>query len=188
MKTFILGGVKSGKSAYAEQLALETRHALDQPVTYVATASLNGNHIDDEMRQRIQRHQQDRAQDPEKSDWPTIECGIALNEYLPTIPEQTIILIDCFTLWITELLHQAPESLDDELARFTHWLENSPHNVIMVSNESGLGITPINALSRSYLDSIGQFHQAIAKRSDQVAMMVAGLPLWLKRSVVERDT
>lgn len=169
MKSLILGGMKSGKSRFAEQLASQ----LEQPVVYIATAQA----WDDEMRQRIRAHQQQRP-----SHWHTVEAPLHLAQGLQAqdAPNRTI-LVDCLTLWITQLLcHDNPALLAQELNAFQTHLPKLHANLILVSNETNMGIIPMDALSRRFCDTAGKLHQQLAPSMDSVVLTVAGLPLYVK--------
>lgn len=169
MKSLILGGMKSGKSRFAEQLASQ----LEQPVVYIATAQA----WDDEMRERIRVHQTQRP-----NDWKTIEAPLHLAQALQAqdAPNRTI-LIDCLTLWITQLLcHDNPALLAQELNAFQTHLPKLQSNLILVSNETNMGIIPMDALSRRFCDTAGKLHQQLAPSMDSVVLTVAGLPLYVK--------
>lgn len=176
MKSLILGGMKSGKSRFAEQLSTQ----LVQPVIYIATAQA----WDDEMRERIRAHQQKRP-----SHWHTVEAPLHLAQALQAqdAPNRTI-LIDCLTLWITQLLcHDNPALLEQELNAFRAYLPKLQANLILVSNETNMGIIPIDALSRRFCDTAGKLHQQLAHMMDSVVLTVAGLPLYVKGKPYELD-
>jgi adenosylcobinamide kinase/adenosylcobinamide-phosphate guanylyltransferase len=177
MTSLILGGVKSGKSLFAEQLAVQ----LAQPVTYIATAQA----WDDEMRVRIQAHQQQRP-----SEWQTVEAPLHLAQALQASDApQTTLLVDCLTLWITQLLcHEDPDLLIHELTAFQSLLPNLRADVILVSNETNMGIIPMDALSRRFCDIAGKLHQQLAPYCDTLVLTVAGLPLYVKGKPNELDT
>jgi adenosylcobinamide kinase/adenosylcobinamide-phosphate guanylyltransferase len=177
MTSLILGGVKSGKSRFAEQLAVQ----LAQPVTYIATAQA----WDDEMRVRIQAHQQQRP-----SEWQTVEAPLHLAQALQASDApQTTLLVDCLTLWITQLLcHEDPDLLTYELTAFQSLLPNLRADVILVSNETNMGIIPMDALSRRFCDIAGKLHQQLAPYCDTLVLTVAGLPLYVKGKPNELDT
>lgn len=176
MKSLILGGMKSGKSRFAEQLASQ----LEQPVVYIATAQP----WDDEMRERIRAHQTQRP-----SHWHTVEAPIYLAQALQRhdAPNRTI-LVDCLTLWITQLLcHDNPALLAQELNAFQTLLPHLKADIILVSNETNMGVTPMDALSRRFCDTAGKLHQHLAPSMDSVVLTVAGLPLYVKGKPYELD-
>ncbi|WP_018873043.1 bifunctional adenosylcobinamide kinase/adenosylcobinamide-phosphate guanylyltransferase [Thioalkalivibrio sp. ALJ16] len=169
MKTLILGGVRSGKSRLAERLA----GASGLPVTYVATARAD----DAEMARRIERHRADRP-----ADWGLIEAGTDLAAQLERAAATGhCLLVDCLTLWLTQLLCTEDEALiEHEREALLRTLPALAGTVILVSNETGLGITPIDALSRRFADEAGWLHQRLAPEMDCVVLTVAGLPHVLK--------
>lgn len=176
MKSLILGGMKSGKSHFAEQLAIQ----LEQPVVYIATAQA----WDDEMRERIRIHQHQRP-----SQWQTVEVphhlAAALKQH--DAPNRTI-LVDCLTLWITQLLcHDNPALLTQELTAFQALLPSLQANLILVSNETNMGVIPMDSLSRRFCDTAGKLHQQLALTMDSVVLTVAGLPLYVKGKSYELD-
>ena len=167
----ILGGAKSGKSSYAQALA----ESWSGRLVYVATAQAH----DQEMTQRIARHQADRGEA-----WSTLEEPLALEEALRQADAPgTVFLVDCLTLWLSNLVLAA--ELDDAqvvergeaLARLLPSLEA---RIILVANEVGLGIVPENALARRWRDLAGSLNQRLARACDAVLLITAGLPLALK--------
>lgn len=171
MKTLILGGVRSGKSRLAETLALRT----NLPVTYIATATPG----DDEMRARIDMHRANRP-----ASWNVIEEPYALADLLQTpAPTKRCVIVDCLTLWLTNLL-LVPESglLERERKAFLAALPQVNNEIILVSNETNLGVIPADALSRRFCDEAGCLHQDLATICDRVVLTVAGLPMVIKGS------
>lgn len=168
-KTLILGGVRSGKSRLAERLALESR----LPVTYIATATGD----DAEMRARIAAHQERRP-----DHWQVVEEPLQLASVITQhAREERCLLVDCLTLWLTNwLLHPETTRLDAERAAFVSALSQAAGKLILVSNETNMGVIPMGELSRRYCDEAGQLHQAVAQCCDQVVLTAAGLPLVLK--------
>lgn len=170
----ILGGARSGKSSLAEKIAKES----GKHVIYVATATVH----DDEMQQRIERHIDDRP-----SHWTTVEEPIKLAEVLTQYSNEDVcILVDCLTLWLTNLLMKKTDCVADykaELLQVLAATDSFSGPIILVSNEVGQGIVPMGALSRRFVDEAGWLHQDIARVAQQVTFVVAGLPLVLKNSV-----
>lgn len=179
-RSLILGGSRSGKSAYAEKLAASS----DKPVTYIATAQAG----DAEMRLRIALHRQQRP-----IHWLTVEEPLALGGVIADLDAPNrLILVDCLTLWLSNLLFSGgeyfpevgvvtlPQRFHDERARFLQALEQVQGDLIVVSNEVGMGIVPYGAISRCYADEAGRLNQAVAARCEQVVLVAAGLPLSLK--------
>lgn len=176
MKTLILGGVRSGKSRYAEQLAIQSAQQLDAKLIYIATSFPQ----DEEMQQRVEEHQTQRKLSGK--DWITIEETLYLADALKAQDKpKTIILIDCLTLWVTNLLcHQDKNLLDTETHKLLRLLPKLNATVFFVSNETGLGVVPMDKLSRQFLEKMGLFHQQLAKLCDSVDFVVAGLPMCIK--------
>ncbi len=177
MITLVLGGAKSGKSLYAENIAIQSQKEL----IYIATAQT----YDNEMNQRIVLHQRRRAE--QKVNWHTIEEPIALANLLKPLNKKAqadnnyLILIDCLTLWLSNLLCKLDQEQQQlEIDAFLDLLSHSQMDIILVSNETGLGIVPMNQLSRQFIDLAGSLHQKIALLADHVILTVAGLPLALK--------
>lgn len=169
MIDLILGGARSGKSSLAERLAIDSGLA----VTYIATSQP----LDEEMRQRVAHH---RARRP--ADWQLIEEPLALAEVLreQAAPDRCL-LVDCLTLWLTNLLlHADTGRLEQERQALLDSLGDLPGRIILVSNETGLGVVPMGELSRRYVDEAGWLHQALATCSDRVQFCIAGLPMLLK--------
>lgn len=167
--TLVLGGARSGKSALAERLAVESGLA----VTYIATAEA----LDEEMRERIARHQAERP-----AGWKTLEAPRALAAAMrgEAAPGRCLV-IDCLTLWLTNLmLDPDPERLAGERTALLEILPHLPGRTILVANEVGLGIVPDNALARRFRDEAGRLNQAIASLCDHVIFVAAGLPITLK--------
>lgn len=169
----ILGGARSGKSAYAEKLAA----ASQLPVTYIATAQV----YDKEFEKRVDHHQQRRP-----AHWTTLEQSFALGEALRQYakPEQCII-VDCLTLWLAQCIcpdceQPANFSWDEERESLLEVIPTLPGLVLIVSNEVGMGIVPLGEINRQFQDEQGRLNQAIAKLANKVSFIAAGLPLLLK--------
>jgi len=168
----VLGGVRAGKSAYAVARAAER----GERVAFVATAEPG----DAEMVARIARH---RAARP--PGWTTIEAPVALADAVADLEGKAdVILVDCLNLWVANLLARAPGSsetgLEAETARLTGVLGHVTAAVVLVSNEVGSGVHPETALGRRFRDALGTVNQAVARVADEVVLLVAGCPLWLK--------
>ncbi|MFL9962653.1 bifunctional adenosylcobinamide kinase/adenosylcobinamide-phosphate guanylyltransferase [Paraburkholderia sediminicola] len=173
--TFVLGGARSGKSVHAEQLASDS--AL--PVTYIATARVAD---DAEFSARIAHH---RARRP--AHWRLVEAGVDLaGAVMQSDAPGHCLLIDCLTLWLANLLCPAEgEALPlaryhAQVAALEAALTGARGKVLVVSNEIGLGVVPLGAATRLYVDELGRLNQRIAELSTTATMMVAGLPLALK--------
>jgi adenosylcobinamide kinase/adenosylcobinamide-phosphate guanylyltransferase len=167
--TLVLGGARSGKSRYAEAL-IDGRSAI--PI-YIAT----GAPRDAEMAERIRRHRLRRG-----ARWRTVEVPIALLEALRTHARaDAAVLVDCLTLWLSNLL-DADRDVEAEIAAFLAGLAELCGPVVFVSNEVGLGIVPDNALARRFRDLAGRLHEGVADAAQAVAFMVAGQPIHIKTS------
>jgi adenosylcobinamide kinase/adenosylcobinamide-phosphate guanylyltransferase len=171
MRELILGGARSGKSALAERRAAES----GLEVCYLATAEAR----DDEMDARIAHH---RARRP--GHWQTIEEPIALAAVLQReAREGRLLLIDCLTLWLSNLLTSVPADearFERERQALLDTLSSLPGHIILVSNEVGMGIVPMGELSRRFCDEAGWLNQAVAEHCQRVTFVAAGLPLILK--------
>ena len=168
MLTLILGGARSGKS----RLALQRAEATGKPVSFIATAQAH----DAEMADRIARHQAERP-----AHWATVEAPLDLAGAIRTAPSG-IVVVDCLTLWLTNWLCQ-PEPNDFSSARaalLAALQARHADEIILVSNETGLGIIPLGALTRRFVDEAGWLNQDIARIADEVIFVAAGLPLPLK--------
>ncbi len=165
--SLVLGGARSGKSTFAQRLA----EVSDSDLVYIATAQA----FDTEMAERIFRHQLDRG-----SRWQTVECPLDLaNAIAAHRSESKTILVDCLTLWLTNLMlgnHDVTVATSGLIAELT----STSCNVILVSNEVGQGIVPENPLARRFRDEAGWLHQALAAAADSVWFVTAGLPQQLK--------
>ena len=164
--TLILGGASSGKSAFAERLAL----ASGRPPVYLAT----GQAGDGEMSAKITRHQARRG--PE---WQLIEAPLDLNTPLRSLREQQLVLIDCLTLWLSNHL-ELNHNIENETKKLLASIHESKAQIIAVSNELGLGLVPTSPLGRAFRDAQGLLNQRIAAAATTVTFVAAGLPLNLK--------
>jgi|TARA_Y100001949_G_scaffold168312_3_gene166926 adenosylcobinamide kinase/adenosylcobinamide-phosphate guanylyltransferase len=169
MIELILGGARSGKTRLAERLAVESGLA----VTYIATSQP----LDGEMSERIAHHRSRRP-----PSWGLIEEPLALASILREHAHaDCCLLVDCLTLWLTNLLMLDDASrLVEERDALLECLHELPGRVLMVSNETGLGVVPLGELTRRYVDETGLLHQALAERCQRVIFTVAGLPMTLK--------
>lgn len=162
---FVLGGAKSGKSRFAENQVMR----YSAPWIYLATARCH----DYEMQEKIKSHQQQRGQG-----WQTIEEPIDLADILQANNTHSI-LIDCLTLWLTNLLMDERD-VEKEIHHLIAALKVFRGNVVIVSNEVGQGIVPDNALARRFINEAGILHQKVAAVSHKFTMVVAGCPLEIK--------
>ncbi|MGE4502597.1 MAG: bifunctional adenosylcobinamide kinase/adenosylcobinamide-phosphate guanylyltransferase [Thiomicrospira sp.] len=165
----ILGGARSGKSAYAEALAA----AQAQAVTYLATANIQ----DEEMRQRITHHQQRRP-----AHWHTLELaqGDLAVELNRLSSQQACVILDCLTLWLMTGFEAYPALPEQAITAFLEAVERFEGALLIVSNEISMGVVPMGALSRDYVDTLGRLHQRIAAKAERVTLMVAGIALAIK--------
>jgi adenosylcobinamide kinase/adenosylcobinamide-phosphate guanylyltransferase len=178
---FFIGGARSGKSSYAEQQALallELRVADGKPAQlhYIATAIA----FDEEMRQRIKHHQSRRG-----VEWINHEVPLSLVQTLAQFQVQDIVLIDCLTLWLNNVIYNdgqtaTAEAINQQVDALVDALSACPATILCVSNEVGLGIVPMGEISRLYVDHAGWMNQAVAAQAEQVTFMAAGLPMQLK--------
>ena len=169
----ILGGVRSGKSALAERLA-----AAHPTVLYLATAEPG----DGEMRERIRRHRQRRP-----AHWDLLEEPLALGNALTgRAGSASCILIDCMSLWVSNLLHAGDAVFEQQRRAFLEALADWPGTVIIVSNEVGLGLVGMDQLSRRFADELGWLNQDLAARAERVVLTAAGLPLVLKGTALSQ--
>ena len=172
---FITGGTRSGKSRFAEQLTLE----FGAPLCYLATAQS----LDNEMGERIKRHQQRRG-----NVWQTIEEPLHLTQTLACCDGNfSAVLVDCLTLWLTNLLllyedlgEQAEERIMEDVHRLAATLRGMTTPVILVSNEVGMGIVPEHHLGRIFRDIAGQTNQIMAAAAGEAWLVASGIPLKLK--------
>jgi len=175
--TFILGGARSGKSAFALKEASKT----SGNKAYIATAEA----LDEEMQQRIENHKRQRSKD-----WITYEEPLRIAEVIKKIESTcSAIVIDCLTLWLSNVMHGNPdigyeiENLVDTL----HTARNASC-IYIVSNEVGMGIVPENEVARKFRDMAGILNQKVAEVSDEVYMVVAGIALKIKEEYHAGDT
>ncbi len=166
--TLVLGGARSGKSAFA-QSAAEAAAADNKPLM-IAT----GQAFDDEMRVRIQRHQADRA-----DRWRTLEAPLQLVPALEGLKPDDTVVIDCLTLWLSNHMLAEHDLVAERVALRTA-VAACRANLWLVSNEVGWGVVPESALGRRFRDEAGRLHQDLAAIADAVFLIVAGLPLRLK--------
>jgi len=172
----ILGGARSGKSAMAERLAIESR----DPVIFIAT----GEARDEEMEARIRRHRDDRP-----ASWQTVEAPVDLLEAIASSSPGDFLVVDCLTLWVSNLLEKGLDwgAIDSAAAEVAQKL--SRRQGVVVSNEVGLGIVPVNELARAFRDTLGSVNATFAAAAERAVLMVAGRPLDLggADTIVRRD-
>lgn len=170
----ILGGARSGKSRFAQELA----RRLSEKVLFVAT----GEAGDEEMRSRIEEHKKSRPRI-----WHTLEAPVRLGEKIPgQIGNANVVLIDCITLLVSNLLvvegddRYKEGQVTAEIEQLTECIDKLEVTFIIVSNEVGLGLVPKNRLGRLYRDLLGRVNQLLAQHADEVYIMVAGIPVEMK--------
>lgn len=178
---FILGGARSGKSRFAEQQVVDLAHQHSKKMVYLATATT----IDAEMDKRIAQHQSDR-----EDKWQLIECPLLLANTLREMESNSVYLLDCLTLWLNNQLYDVHEEssmvqanhLQVEIDKLIASLSSLNADLIIVSNEIGLGVVPMGESTRLYVDHCGWLNQKVAGIADKVTLVTAGIPLTLKPS------
>lgn len=164
---FITGGQRSGKSSYAQRLAEEKSRA---PI-YLATARI----WDEDFKSRVKRHQSDRGEQ-----WQTIEEQMCIAKHDLA---GKVVLLDCVTLWLTNIFYENKNDVDESLAYAKlEWNKfiAQDFTLIVVSNELGMGVHPMNEIARKFADLQGWMNQYIAKTANQVKLMVSGIPIAVK--------
>ncbi len=168
--TLILGGARSGKSRYAQQLA-----SVCEKVTFIATAQPS----DDEMRERIERHRQERP-----ANWSTVETLVDLDLVIVRHSSLSeVLLIDCLSLYAANLMsaeRNNEDKIQERVNGFCRALKSAESSVIVVSNEVGSGVHPSHPSGRFFRDLLGRINQQVAQEADHVLLMVAGIPLSVK--------
>jgi len=179
----ITGGARSGKSRFAQELALK----LGKPVLFVATAEAG----DEEMRHRIEEHQKNRP-----SDWSTLEVTTHVGSQISqNIGRAQVVIVDCITLLVNNIFSQygdqASQPIDAsiiepelmaEISELVGCINHTNASFIMVTNEVGMGLVPANQVGRLYRDLLGKANQMLAEVADEIYLMVAGLPVPIKSS------
>ncbi len=181
---FILGGQRSGKSEYAINLA---KNISNNEVTFIATASS----LDSEMKLRIKRHKLNRP-----NLWKTIEENYNLESVIKNITSTKTIIIDCITVWISNILLlkfkdgfstiekyvEAEKEILKKCKNLMNTIKNTDYTLIIISNEVGMGIIPATTLGRYFADIQGKVNKIIASYADEVILLVAGIPIHLKKT------
>jgi adenosylcobinamide kinase/adenosylcobinamide-phosphate guanylyltransferase len=177
----LIGGARSGKSHFAQELAMKS----DKPVLFVATAEAS----DEEMRHRIEEHQKTRP-----ATWHTLEVNTHIGSRIEQeIGKAQVVIIDCITLLVNNVFgqysHQSGEQIDvplieqkliSEISELVECIDHTAASFIIVTNEVGTGLVPANRVGRLYRDLLGKANQMLAQRADEIYLMVAGLPLPIK--------
>ncbi|MCD6152401.1 MAG: bifunctional adenosylcobinamide kinase/adenosylcobinamide-phosphate guanylyltransferase [Syntrophobacterales bacterium] len=171
MIIFVTGGARSGKSDFAQDMA----EKIEGKRVFVATAQA----FDEEMAERIQKHQENRG-----TRWDALEEPINLGGAIRSILGQyKTILVDCLTVWMSNLLleyQDQNERISEIVDDFFSGLSESDETIIVVSNEVGMGIVPDNKLARDYRDQLGFLNQRMARRADDVYVLFSGIPVKIK--------
>jgi adenosylcobinamide kinase / adenosylcobinamide-phosphate guanylyltransferase len=168
---FLTGGARSGKSSYALQLAAPYKKRV-----FLATAEP----FDEEMQRRINKHKEERA-----GQFTTIEEPVSLDRVLRELPKGTdLVLLDCLTVWAGNLMHYSgtdgEKNIERQIELFLDVLSCPPCDIILVSNEVGMGIVPENAMARKFRDVAGIINQRVASLATEAWLLCSGLPLRLK--------
>lgn len=169
--TLVLGGARSGKSAFAQKQAEQAAAGTDRPPLMLATAEA----FDDEMRDRIRLHREERGEG-----WRTLEAPLNLAAAVRDLTTKDIVVVDCLTLWLSNQMlgdHDLPAAVDDLSDAFAA----CPATVWVVSNEVGWSLVPENALGRRFRDEAGRLNQRVAAVADATCLIVAGMRLDLHR-------
>jgi len=167
----VTGGRRSGKSAFALKIA----QGVSSLRYFIATAEAG----DDEMRERIERHSKER----EQSGWTTIEEPLDISVALRSTPEGSVAIVDCLTLWVSNLMMNGLLTEDDAANRARMALKaarESGASFVFVTSEVGMGVVPMSKEARLFCDLLGRVNQEVAAESDHVYLLVSGLPLALK--------
>jgi len=172
----ILGGARSGKSSFAEAQTEEISQGKSKH--YVATAIA----FDDEMKLRIAHHQASRG-----DNWIEHECPVSLVGLIAQFTATDVVLIDCLTLWLNNVIYNDGVTLTDyaikqQVEELVLALEHTKADILVVSNEVGLGVIPLGEVSRLFVDHAGWMNQSIASVADKVTFVAAGLPMILKET------
>ncbi|PWW06501.1 adenosylcobinamide kinase /adenosylcobinamide-phosphate guanylyltransferase [Paenibacillus cellulosilyticus] len=192
MAALITGGARSGKSSFAERYAAK----LAERGIYIATAAIG----DDEMRERITRHREQREEGGFR--WETVEETLKLAEQLDTLNQEAdeavrsgskppVVLVDCLTLWLTNTLlayeHEPAGRLEQEVDRLVEAVAAYRHPLLLVTNEVGSGIVPAYPLGRTFRDAAGRMNRKMAEVCDRTFLVVSGIPVDLSRIAVSLD-
>ncbi|XQW85630.1 bifunctional adenosylcobinamide kinase/adenosylcobinamide-phosphate guanylyltransferase [Thalassotalea piscium] len=179
----VMGGARSGKSSFAEQCVLTQSQLTKTGIAYIATATA----FDSGMEQRIARHQQQRADQP----WQLIECPNDLADCIENLTDDKVYLVECLTLWLSNMLLNATRLYDEDYVAIDHYLHQQVDElvrvlsqttieIVLVSNEVGQGVVPLGEINRVFVDHMGWLNQAIAKLADKVDFICAGIATPLK--------
>ena len=175
--TLVTGGARSGKSTYAQEMAMK----VGVSVLFVATAEAG----DEDMRKRIEEHRKSRP-----ADWVTLEATSHIGSRISeNIGKARLVIVDCITLLVNNIFMRYDETTDTDIAEkgvmteideLIDCMDRTEADFIVVTNETGLGIVPADRISRLYRDILGRVNQRLAQRADEVYMLIAGIPMPLK--------
>jgi adenosylcobinamide kinase/adenosylcobinamide-phosphate guanylyltransferase len=187
-RTLVLGGARSGKSSYAESLAESLIQLGNKQVLYIATAKPPRATADSEMQARIAHHQARR-----NPAWKTLEVPLLIGEAIQThSTPRRVIVIDCLTVWLSNVLFDVtkiypevgvidlPAAFLIQRQALLDGLSKAKGDIVLVSNEVGMGLVPMGAINRLFVDEAGRLNQAVAAVCDRVVFVAAGCPLVLK--------
>lgn len=169
MITFISGGARSGKSTFAENYALKHKNA--RPLIYIATAE----RTDREMEERISRHQDERD-----VSWQTIEAPIDITSSLHKLQQHQIVLVDCLTVWVTNMMYRQNASLSTLQNEVEKWIGISNQkqlNLVLVSNDVNEGVPDANSFVHQFIYHLEQVHHLLTTKADYVYQVVGGIPI-----------
>lgn len=169
--TLVLGGQRSGKSAYGESLI----DAQGLGGIYIATADINISKTDDEMMSRINAHKARRG-----PKWDTVEETLDIKSSLKKFDKTKPVLLDSLGMWVANMI-EAGSYIEDEIEHTVDVLFSHPAPVVVISEEVGLGIIPDNSIGRSFIDTLGALNQSIAAKAQNVVLCVAGIPIVIKK-------
>ncbi len=177
---FVTGGSRSGKSAYAQKMA----ESLPGLRAFIATSPV----IDDEMRERIRRHQDARS----RSRWHTIEEPLNIQDAIDNAHGFAVLVVDCLTLWVNNLQYEAEKNarrisesdIVSECRGLIAACKRHPGTILFVSSEIGMGIIPENSISRLYRDLIGRCNQIMAEASTHAVLLISGQPIEIKKETI----
>ena len=170
---FVLGGARSGKSAFAEKLVTMRAQSKAKRKVYIATAEA----FDDEMKERIAQHIVQRG-----NSWTTVQEPLDIVGELKKLNDGDVALVDCLTIWANNLIYYEKDA-DESINELCAFLANPSCDVVLVSNELGLGLVPMDKISRQFRDISGKMNQAVACQAKTVSFVAAGLPITLKDDV-----
>lgn len=178
--TLVLGGARSGKSSFAEGFVMSARQASSTNIIhYIATAEA----FDEEMKARIEHHQKRR-----NNLWVEHEVPLHLQQILSSFNENDIVLVDCLTVWLNNVIYIERASITDDalslrVDQLVDCLRETKANIVLVSNEVGMGIVPLGKETRLFVDYAGWMNQKIAAIAQRVILVTAGIPLALKGTI-----